>query len=113
MKLYYAIRIFNAFCWLNVLKNIYRFRIIRTILWMIPSIASYPIYKAFDLHFDLVITKLELLEDGKTAVVTTLSKKQRTVSTSDFQPGQQSDIVGTVERLGMMSVDLFPVRVQS
>ena len=68
-------RAFNAICWLNVAKNIYRFRIFRTVLWMIPTLLSYQSASAFYEHFDTVISKLELKDDGKHVMVTLLSKR--------------------------------------
>ena len=44
---YWGLRAINAICWANLAKNIYRFRIFRTIFWMIPTFLSYNAYTAF------------------------------------------------------------------
>jgi len=65
----------NAFCWLNLLKNVYRFRIIRTILWMGPTLLTHLAAQGFKDHFNQFVSKIELLDDGKTAEVTYMTGK--------------------------------------
>ena len=54
-KWYNGLRLANAFCWLNLLKNVYRFRIIRTIFWMIPTIFTQLSKNAFREHYAMVV----------------------------------------------------------
>ncbi len=81
-------RIANAFCWLNLLKNVYRFRIIRTALWMIPTTLTHLSKNAFKEHFSQVVKKIELHEDGMTATVFLLSGAKRVCKTTDFRPAK-------------------------
>ena len=81
-KYYYGVQALNAFCWLNLIKNIYRFRIIRTILWMVPTLFSHLAASGFKDHFNQFVSKIELVDDGKTAEVTYLTGKMIKVPVS-------------------------------
>ena len=61
---YYSVRAINVFCWLNLMKNVYRFRIFRTILWGIPTLISHTAYRGFREHCNSLVTKIELKDDG-------------------------------------------------
>ncbi len=106
-----AVRALNAFCWLNLLKNIYRFRIIRTILWMIPTFLSHQSVSGFKEHFNSFVTKIELRDDGKQSVVTYLSGRTETINNSEFQPSPQKDLRSNLEKLGLIGMELFPLRI--
>jgi hypothetical protein len=85
-KWYWTLRGVNALCWANVAKNIYRFRPFRTVFWMIPTLMTYQSYNAFYEHFDHVISKLELQDDGKHVMVTLLSNRKTSYPITDFHP---------------------------
>lgn len=72
---YYTVRTTNALCWLNLLRSVYKFRIIRTILWMIPTMVTHLMGKGFKEQVDCFATKIELRDDGKLSDVTFLSGK--------------------------------------
>ena len=112
-KWYWALRGLNAFCWANVGKNIYRFRPFRTVFWMVPTLLSYQAYRAFYEHFDHVIQKLELQDDGKHVKVTLFSNRTTSYLTTDFHPSDQRDVIGNLDRFGMVGLELFPIRIQN
>ncbi len=105
------VRAINIFCWLNVGKNIYRFRPIRTILWLVPTFVSHLATSGFKDHYNGFVTKIELREDGKHSDVTYLSGKVETVKTTDFQPSNQKDLVGNLQRMGLLGTELFPLKI--
>jgi hypothetical protein len=112
-KWYWALRGLNAFCWANVGKNIYRFRPFRTVFWMVPTLLSYQAYRAFYEHFDHVIQKRELQDDGKHVKVTLFSNRTTSYLTTDFHPSDQRDVIGNLDRFGMVGLELFPIRIQN
>ena len=110
-KYYWIVRGLNAFCWLNLFKNVYRFRPVRTILWGVPVALSQIAVNGFSEHFNQFVGKIDLREDGKTCDVTFISGKKVTYATTDFQTSNQSELVGNLNKIGLAGLDLFPLKV--
>ena len=91
--MYYGLIAFNAFCCANVAKNIYRLRIFRTILWMIPSLYSYRLFITSFQHLGLLIKKLELMDDGKHVLVTLRSNTSTLYPIKDFHQDEVTDLI--------------------
>jgi hypothetical protein len=84
-KYYYICQGVNVFCWLNLLKNVYRFRIFRTILWMPFTLLSHLAASSFKEHYNQFVSKIDLLDDGRTTEVTYLTGSVLKVPITQFE----------------------------
>lgn len=103
-KYFYALTALNIFCWLNVVKNIYRMRIFRTLLWLLPSGLTYLAQSGFKQHFNQFVLRIDLKDDGKTVKVTFLSGGSQEFTTRDFSPSSQKEFAGNLDKFGMIGV---------
>ncbi len=58
-----------------------------------------------------MVSRIELHDDGKTTTVSFLSGKKHSYPTTDYQPAPQADLVGNLDRFGLMGLELFPIRI--
>ena len=110
---HYILQGINIFCWLNVVKNVYRFRVIRTAFWLMPALVTQAAANGFKEHQGKFVLRIDLRDSGDESDVTLLSGKVLTVKNTDFQTGSQSDLVGGLERWGLRGLQLFPLKIGS
>jgi len=111
-KRYYMMaRGLNLFCWANLIKNIYRLRLFRTLLWCIPTLFTQNAVVGFKDHYNTFVTRIELRDDGCNADLTFLSGKTVTFPNSQFSASPQSDYESNIKRFGRVGTSLFPLRV--
>jgi hypothetical protein len=75
----------DAFCWFFLLRSIYKFRAIRTILWAIPTYFATKITAGFKLHSDHMVTHIHLKDNGTQVVLTHLSGRKLTINISEIE----------------------------
>ena len=101
----------NALCWLNLLKNVYRFRIFRTFLWGIPTALTQVAVSGFTEHYNTFVQRIELMDNGKTCTVLYISGKTTAYPVTEFHPSNQSELVGNFNKMGLSGLELFPLRI--
>jgi hypothetical protein len=58
------------------------------------------------------VSKIELLDDGKRAEVTYLLGKREIVNVADFRQGKIQDLIGNLDRFGLIGLELFPIMIR-
>lgn len=110
-KYYYLLLATDAFLWFFFLRSIYKRRIIRTILWGIPTILLTRTTSGYKVHADHLIKLIELKESGTQIEVTNLSGKKRTFNINQIRKSDTDDLMGAVEVYGTFGLDLYPIHM--
>lgn len=112
-KRYYYISLgVNLFCWANLVKNIYRFRIFRTCFWALPTFLSHLALSGLKEHSNQFVTKIELFDDGKRAEVTYLIGKTVIMNLNEFKSATKDEFIGNVDKFGPIGTELFPIMIK-
>ena len=96
-----------------MVKNVYRFRLFRTLFWLVPTLLSQQAVSGFKEHYGAFITKIELKDNGSQTDVTYLSGKVETVNINEFRPSTQSDFAGNMDKFGILGMRLIPLHIGS